>query len=220
MKYNLKRVVVKERILKMKNKLVLFISAFLINGWQFLGAEAVSVVIPKQYLVEKASLVLYMLDGLGNQCVGTCQLNETFEQRNILQEELQIQNLDVLSELSNSIEIVNSSCPCDNDVVLHIEFDKDIRVVRILIVKDSFLADDPFNILSINIGQERDVDDFDALSDMIDGIDSSVMRSAASVEQGSSLGRYILYAKIYCMMQCKHVKHKTRDIMSWFLRKK
>lgn len=199
---------------------MIFISVFLMSNWQLVQAEAVSVVIPKQYLIEKASLVLYMLDELGNQCIGTCQLNEAFEQRNILQEELRIQRPDILSELSNSIEIVNSSYPRDNDVVLHIEFDNDVRVVRILIVKDNLLADDPFDVLSISIGDENGMDDFDVLSDMIDGIDSSTMRSVSSIEQDSSLSQYVLYAKIYCMMQYKHVKHKVKDLTAWLCRKK
>lgn len=204
----------------MKNKLMVFISAFLISNLQVVQAEAVSVVIPKQYLIEQASLVLYMLDELGNQCIGTCQLHEAFERRNILQEELRIQQPDILSELSNSIEIVNSLHPRDNDVVLHIEFDNDVRVVRILIVKDNLLADNPFDVLSISIGDENSIDDFDALSDMIDGIDCSTMRSVSSAEQEHSLGQYILYAKIYCMMQYKHVKHKVKDFSTWLRSKK
>lgn len=204
----------------MKNKIVVFLSVFLMSSWQLMHADAVSVVIPKQYLIEKASLVLYMLDELGNQCVGTCQLNEAFEQRNILQEELRIQQPDILCELPDSIEIVNSSYPRDNDVVLHIEFDNDVRVVRILIVKDNLLADDPFDILSISIGDDKDADDFDVLSDMIDGLDTVTMRSVSSIEQDSSLSQYVLYAKIYCMMQYKHVKHKVKDLTAWLCRKK
>lgn len=204
----------------MKKKLLVFISVFFINGWHWIDAEAVSVVIPKQYLKEKASLVLYMLDGLGNQCVGTCQLSEAFERRNILQEELRIQKSDGMSQLSESIEIVNSSFPCDNDVVLHIEFDNDIRVIRILIVKDNLLADDPFDVVSINIEQDCDLDDFDALSDLIDGIDSSTMRSVSLKDQSFSLNQYALCAKIYCIMQYKQAKHKMRDFSSWLLKKK
>ena len=204
----------------MKKKAMISLAMFFVGGLQLLHAEAVSVVVPKQYLIEKASLVLYMLDGLGHQCVGTCRLDEVFERRNILQQDLLIQESDSLTQLLNSIEITNSSHARDNEVMLHIEFDSDVRVVRILIVKENFSEKDSFDTLSIAVADDQGLDDFDALSDLIDGIDSSTMRTVATVKQNSSWNQYGLYAKIYCMMQYKQAKRKMKYLTAWLCKKR
>lgn len=202
----------------MKNKIIIFIAVLCMGNWQYLKTEAVSVVVPKQYLIEKASLVLYMLDEMGNQCVGMCQLNETFEQRTILQEDVRIQQFETLAQLSEfSIEISDCIYSCDNHVVLHIEFDNDIRVVRVLIVKDNLLASDSFDVVSIPDDLE---DEDDALSNLIEGIDSSAVATTSGAKQDSSLSRYALYAKIYCMMQYKHVTGKMRSLTAWLCKKR
>ena len=207
-------------MIKKINLFVIFFIIFLIDGRQVLYADAVSVIVPKKYLIEKASLVVYILDKLGDQCIGTCQLHEAFEQRNILQQDLFIQKESAMIQLTpDVIELPNFSQPKDNDVVLHIEFDNDIRVLKVLIVKDSLLEDKPFDVISISVGECVTTDDFDDLVDLIDGIDSSAMKSNCSVDKNYLLNKYMLYAKIYCMMQYKHAKHKIQDMTAWLCNK-
>lgn len=201
----------------------LFIALLFIGVEQLVRAEAVYVVVPKQYLREEASLVLYMLDALGNQCIGTCRLSEVFEQRNIVQQDLCIQSPDELVQLSDSIEITNSSQPRDNEVLLHIEFDSDVRVIRILIVKDNLLADDPFNVVSIAVGDDLfvdEVDEFDSFDCLIEGVDSATIKSAAKATENSALNQYALYAKIYCMMQYKYAKRRVQNLTAWLCKRK
>lgn len=207
----------------MKKNVIIAMSVFFMTSWQMVYAEAVSVVVPKKYLIEKASLVLYILDESGNQCVGTCQLHEAFEQRNISQRDLCIQREDIVMQLSSdSVEIVHSSQPRDNEVVLHIEFDNDVRVLRILIVKDNLLADDPFDVVTVSIDhdiEEESCDDFDALTDLIDGIDSSSFSMNSDVEKKSLVSQYALYAKIYCMMQYNHARRNVNKLTAWLCKK-
>lgn len=208
----------------MKKSIIIAMYFVFIANWQMCYAEAVSVVVPKKYLIEKASLVLYILDELGNQCIGTCQLHEAFEQRNISQQDLFIQKEDVLiRRSSDSIEIVHSSQPRDNEVVLHIEFDNDVRVLRILIVKDNLLTDESFDVVTVAVDDEMAedfYDDIDALTDLIDGIDSSALANDSKVGQNSSINNYALYAKIYCMMQYNHARRKVQNLAAWLCKRK
>lgn len=203
----------------MKKNLIIA-AGLLISSFNFLIAEALCVAVPKKYLVEEASLVVYMLDALGNQCVGTCRLHESFEQRNIVQKDLCIQRPDSLVQLSDSIEITSWSQPRDNEVLLHIEFDENVQVVRVLIVKDNLLEEDSFDIVSIPVNSSMVVDDVDEFSNLIDGIDSATVSSSKQDVKSSVFNQYALYAKIYCMMQYKHARRKVRDLTVWLCKKR
>jgi hypothetical protein len=206
--------------IKKVNISVIILLLFLIDGRQALYADALSVVVQKKYLVEKASMVIYMLDESKNQCVGTCQLHEAFEQRNISKQDLFIQKDSAMIQLTpDDIEINDLSQIRENDVVLHIEFDNDIRVLQVLIIKDTLSEDNPFHIISIPVGDCTMADDFDVFSDLIDGIDSETLKSNNSSQQTSLITQYMLYAKIYCMMQYKIAQNKLQQVTSWLCNK-
>ena len=207
----------------MKKICMIAITFFVAQGWQSLKAVAVSVVVPKQCLVEKASLVLYMLDGFGQQSVGTCRLNEAFATRNILPQDLQIQAQETVDQLHNTIDVTHASQPCDHEIVLHIEFNTDIRVIRVLVVKDSLLADDPFDVLSISVAdmsEVEEIDEFDQLSNLVDDIDPIKVNTNSSHSNNSLLTQYSLYAKIYVMMQYKYAQRKMKDFTAWWYKKR
>ncbi|MBM17742.1 MAG: hypothetical protein CL947_01580 [Epsilonproteobacteria bacterium] len=209
----------------MKKKFLSVVAAFCIGYWHQTDAEAVSIVVPKQCLVEKASLVLYMLDDLGQPCVGTCRLSETFEQKTILQKDLQIQFQDCIDKVSNSIDVTHTSKPKEHEVLLHIEFQEDMKVMRVLIVKDTLLADNPFDVLSIPVNNVdmptiQEEDEFDHLSDLVVDIDPVKIKKSAMKYQPQSLHQYALYAKIYVMMQYKYVKRKFQNLAQWLNIKK
>ncbi len=197
-------------------KKITIIIALLASGCGQWQAESVCVVVPKQYLQENASLVVYLLDALGNQSIGTCALHEAFEKRIIGKQDLLIQDTDsgLVKDAVNSIEISKSSQPCDNEVVLYIDFDAAIQIMRILLVKNNLLADNPFDILSIQVGADSSEEDDDSLTNLASGVDHSRATHDASglSKQPTSLEKYALYAQIFCMMQYAHAKHM---IQSW-----
>lgn len=207
----------------MKKKVMIFLSFFTIANWQYYNAAAVSVVVPKQCLVEKASLVLYMLDDLGHQQVGTCRLNEDFATRTILSQDVQIKAQESIDQIANSIDVTHTSRVCDNEIVLHIEFNTEMHVVRVLVVKDNLLADDPFNVFSIPVGDLSEVDDhdeFDSLTALVEDVDTKNYDKGRSLSHNSLLTQYSLYAKIFVMMQYKYAQRKMKDFATWLYRKK
>lgn len=206
----------------MKKLYMIVLSLFTVGSWQSTYAEAVSIVVPKQCLVEKASLVLYLLDGLGKQSVGTCRLDEAFATRNIVPQDLQIQAQETIDQMTNSIDVTHNSQPCDHEIVLHIEFNADVRVVRVLVVKDNLLADDPFDVVSISVTnlQDSELDEFDDLDALVSDIDPVKVKNNSTDSENSLLTQYALYAKIYMMMQYKYAQRKFKDFTKWLYKKR
>ncbi|MBI2353222.1 hypothetical protein HYV11_03220 [Candidatus Dependentiae bacterium] len=196
----------------MKKRIIVI--QILLGATRFLIADALSIAVPRQYLVEKASLVLYMLDGQGNQCVGTCRLDRVLEHQNISQRDLRIQQPDDFSTFSDFIELSDSINPRDNEVLLHIEFDVNIRVLRILLVKSNLLEKDSYDVLSVVTEEGNSFED-DEFSNLIKDVDEAEVVKSIQEPQISLLSKYVLYAKIYCIMQYESIKHYTKNVADW-----
>ena len=216
-----------ERVKMKRFFLALFCVLQLLN-WQVVYSEAVTCVVPKQYLVDKASLVLLMLDDLGNQCVGTCQLDETFSHRVIGTNDLCIKQDEMLQDISNSDNITHVSQTCEHDVVLYFDLERELQVLRILVVRGNIFEDNPFNIYSIPLVKQNvtldqdavvssDLDDVDDLTSLLSDIDiSEAMQTEESLESNSRFKQYSLYVQIYLLIQYEHLRRKMNDIALWF----
>ncbi len=191
----------------------LLVMVFIFGAWSQLYSEAVSFAVPKQCLIEKASLVLLMLDGLGNECVGMCQLDEEFESRKIVQQDLHMAMDSTFDHYSESIDVTHALQPRDNEVLLHVEFEKNLQILRILLIKDSLLSDDPFNILSISVNNP--VEEFDEFDDLLDGVDIELVETAPA-KKLSKLQKYKLYLELYLAIQYSSAKRKINSLVSWW----
>ncbi|MCX5924241.1 MAG: hypothetical protein NTZ68_02370 [Candidatus Dependentiae bacterium] len=188
-----------------------------------LCASSFTIRVPKRFLTEKAALVLYMLDESGKPCVGKCRLDLNSASRKISQCELQMTTDQEMSCMCDAIDlkISNPSDPfAEHEVVLCFEFDKSVNVLRTLVVKDTLLEDDPFGVLEFSpSGQETSADDdeFDPLSDLVDGVDASSVATAAQAEanKNSLLTQCALYAEIVALVTYGKAKRAVNDMTTW-----
>lgn len=207
----------------MKKVFITLFLAFQMGSWQGLYSESVSFAVPKQSLTNKSSLVLLMLDGLGNQCVGTCQLDEALAFKTICEKDLCIKSEESFQDFPTSIaqseDITYATKSCDNEVVLYFELEPEVQVLRVLVVKGNFFEEEPFNIYSIPLERQtvKEVtqEDEDELSMLLDAIDIDEAEVAAHPEN-SLLQQYSLYAQIFFMMQYEHTKRKVNELVSWW----
>lgn len=211
----------------MKKTFTAFFLALQIGSWQSIYSETVSFVVPKQSLTNKSSLVLLMLDGLGNQCVGTCQLDEALAYKTIRENDLCIKSDDSFQELSTSIaqsqDVTYTPKSCEHEVVLYFELEPELQVLRVLVVKGNFFEEDPFNIYAIPLekqgmanNQQEEVDELSMLLDTIN-VDEA---EPVTQQENSLLRQYSLYAQIFFMMQYEHTKRKVNELMSWLYDRK
>lgn len=211
----------------MKKVFITLFLAFEVGSWQGLCADTVSFAVPKQSLTNKSSLVLLMLDGLGNQCVGTCQLDEALAFKTIREKDLCMKSENSFQEFSTSIaqseDITYTRKSCDHEVVLYFELEPEIQVLRVLVVKGNFFEDEPFNIFSIPLERQKSQvvrqEEDDELSMLLDAIDIDEAEPVAHSEN-SLLQQYSLYLQIALMMQYEHTKRKVNELVSWICDRK
>src|SRR5260370_1444510 len=112
-------------------------------------ASTFTIGVPQALLGENSSLMVFMIDQIGNQHVGKYQLDNYAKYRTILQKELEITTWQEADGLDSAVNLLDSQTSLDQDVViLHFEFDNTVKVLKVLVVKNSFLEDNPFEILT------------------------------------------------------------------------
>jgi hypothetical protein len=186
-------------------------------------ASSFTIRVPKRFLTEKAALVLYMLDESGRQCVGKCRLDLNSASRKISHRELQITTDQEVYGLCDAIDlkISNPSDPfTEHEVVLCFEFDSSVNLLRTLVMKDTLLEDDPFGVLEFSpSGQVTSSDDeeFDPLSDLVDGVDASSVATSAQADahRNSLLKQYAMYAEIVALVTYGKAKRAVSDMTTW-----
>jgi hypothetical protein len=168
-----------------------------------------------------------MVDDFGQQHVGKCQIDSRAKYRTILQNDLEVTTLQEAESFSMVVDLTNSQELLPEDVViLHFELDNSVRVFRILVVKNSFLEDNPFDVLTLSVAQNNEFErnhhsftefenDFDPLSDLVDNVDACAM-NAVQHNSATFLDQYKLYAQIYMLMQYGRMKRVVRNMTSWF----
>ncbi len=186
-------------------------------------SKIITVGVPTKFLAGQSSLMIYMIDHQGNQSVGTCNLDsKCFSQDKadvlVLQNELNIKTVQEDSNEFNVLADLMNIQPVEKDLVmLHFEFDHAVRILKILVVKNSFLEEDPFNVYEVPFKKTNDLiedpsddDFFSSLFQDVDpeGLDAEIEKK----EKIPFLKKITMYAEIYMMMQYSRVK---RTVVSW-----
>ena len=170
--------------------------------------------------MQKASLVIYMVDEYGNQFAGKCQLDQDSGSRKIAQSELEITSCADVDHLPSVVDLMISSSALGQEVVLNFEFDKSMAVLRILVVKDTLLEENPFDVISFPVGQHSSVDDadeFDEFSSLVDNVDMAMVETSMKKSKNSRsiFQQYITYAEIFALVQYGKARRAASDVASW-----
>lgn len=195
-------------------------------------ASTFTIEVPQILLEQNSSLMVYMIDQTGHQRVGKCQLDSNSKDRKILQNELEMTTVQEADSLDSVVDLMDSQVSLSQDVViLHFEFDNVVKVLRILVVKNSFLEDEPFDIftlpLSPNESKELDQNhhafqefenDLDALSALVENVSAQEIQESSQQEDSRLFraNQYMLYAEIYMLMQYGRLKRAVHNMTSWF----
>ena len=187
--------------------------------------------VPQELLAQHASLVVFMVDASGNQCIGKCQLDSSSMYHKISQEALTLTTWQEADCFDTVVDLMTSQATDNNVAILHFEFDSAVRILRLLVVKDSLLEENPFDVLTLPINQEnfealhhefnefeQDTAEFDELSALVSNVDSAVMDKSIRKQQRktSLFEQYMLYAEIYMLMQYGKMKRAMSGVGSWF----
>ncbi|OGB86331.1 hypothetical protein A3J41_03130 [candidate division TM6 bacterium RIFCSPHIGHO2_12_FULL_38_8] len=189
-----------------------------------------TIAVPQEFLGQDSSLMVYMIDQAGCQHVGKCQVDScSAKDIQILQNQLEITTLQEAEHFDTVVDLMTRQETLGQDVVmLHFEFDHEIQVLRVLVVKNSFLEDNPFDVLTLSLKEAKEFDqnhhtfkefedDMDALTKLVDNVDCAVMEQAIQQQdqQASRLKQYMLYAEIYMLMQYGRMKRAMHGVTSW-----
>ncbi|MBP6892107.1 hypothetical protein KBB68_00855 [Candidatus Babeliales bacterium] len=194
-----------------------------------LRASVFTIEVPQVFLGQDSSLMIYMVDDLGHQHVGKCQIDSHTKYCKILQNELELTTMQEAESFATIVDVTNSSEILQQDVViLHFELDSSMRILRILIVKNFFLEENPFDVLTFSVAQKKDFEqnqhsfnefeeDVDPLFALLDNIDTRAIEASMSEQQQtmSLLDQCKLYAEIYMLMQYGRVKRAVNKMSSW-----
>ena len=192
-------------------------------------ASSFTIEVPQALLGQDSSLMIYMIDDLGHQHVGKCHIDSHAKYRKILQNELELTTLQEAENFATVIDVTNASETLQQDVViLHFELDSFVKILRILVVKNSFLEENPFDVLTLSVAQDKkfeqnqhsftEFEEDDLLSALVDNMDPQAMEQSLSEQQNtmSLLQQCKLYAEIYMLMQYGRVKRAVHNMSSWF----
>jgi hypothetical protein len=219
-----------ERIKNMKKIIILFclVMYSCVSG---LFSSTFTIEVPQKLLDQNSSLMVYMIDQTGHQRVGKCQLDSNSKERKILQQELEMTTVQEAENFATVLNLMDKPALLDQDIVIvHFEFDYAVRVLKILVVKNSFLEENLFDVLTLSIAENSEFehnhhhtfeefeDDLDVLSALVSNIDTKAMAESIQQEQkkASRLDQYMLYAEIYMLMQYGRMKRAIQNMTSWF----
>lgn len=194
-------------------------------GISLCASSLFSIGVPQELFDQKSSLIIYMVDLAGNQHVGKCQLDQNNRCRKISQNELEMTTFEAVHNLDTAFDLTASQNDMENVVVLHFEFDNSVRVLQVLVVKETLLEDNPFDVLTLSLANAdfeskhhefEDDPDLDALETFAQNIGNEQIKKSMkeNYSKASLFEQYVLYAKIYMMMQYGYVK---RTMSSWFM---
>lgn len=193
-----------------------------------------------ELIAPNASLVVYMVDSHGQECIGKCQLDHNSAYHKISQDALEITlfqeansfntAIDLMSLQASAIDLMSLQASSQDSIILHFEFDSAVRILRILIVKDSLLEENPFDVLTLHLKENLEamqhtfdefeqVEELDELSALVDNIDAEVMDQVLLTQErkASRLEKYMLFAEIYMLMQYGKMKRAMHGVInSWF----
>jgi len=189
-----------------------------------LWASSFRITVPEKLVEENVTLLLYMLDGNGNQSVGKFHLDQNVVSRVILQQELEMTSCDDIALMQTS-DLREADLSLDEQaVVVCFELDQSVQVIRILVVKDCLFDVDPlFDIVSLSFNAlefEHFYDDaeFDELSSLTQTLSEQSSETLANCSESHAtwFDQYMAYAKIFVLMQYSKASRAVRGVSSWW----
>lgn len=206
----------------MKNQIIRW-SILVLTMCIKLQASCLSVAIPEQLVNQNATLLLYMVDGSGKQSVGKCHLDQNCRFRAILQRELEITSSDVADVLPVSMDLLKSDVAAESAVVICFELDMQVQVFRILVVKSTLLEEDPFDVVSLLVHESVGLHElyadmaYDELSSLAQTVEQQQDAVTAQYKNNPAwFEQYMLYAKIFMLMQYNKAQRAMRNVSSWW----
>ncbi|HSW75488.1 MAG TPA: hypothetical protein VLG50_00440 [Candidatus Saccharimonadales bacterium] len=200
----------------MKKCIIFLLCLSYLNNVQLSASFIVRV--PKKFLTQKAALVLYLTDE-GKPYIGKYRLDQNSASRKISQGELQM-TTDAESDcLGDAIDLTVSNTCTEHDAILCFELDPS-KVLRVLVLKDTLLEDDPFGVVEFAASQDasvcQDEEEFDPLSAMVDGIDANAVATSTQTHHDTSVWtKCALYAEIVTMVTYGKAKRAVSDVTTW-----
>lgn len=205
----------------MKKIFMFALSLLLIINVQ-VWASSFRITVPEKLVEKNVTLLLYMLDGDGNQSVGKFHLDQGAASRVILQQELEMTSCDDVALMQTSV-LQESDLHGEQAVVVCFELDHAVQVIRILVVKDCLLDVDPFDIVSVSFNSfefDQFYEDtvFDELSSLTQTLNEQTPDTLAHRHQPhpSWFNEYMAYAKIFVLMQYGKAQRVVRGVSSWW----
>lgn len=206
----------------MKKKLIYIWSFFIIISTS-LNSSVFQVAVPKKLVDEKAALVLVMSDEAGQQSIGKCRLDQLMTSNIIEQKDLEVMNLDSAADIA-TIELVPEANIAEQ-IVIYFELNAQIKVVRVLIVKECFLDTDPFDVVSFNVSDEVAFEglynemnevEVDSLSQLTEAISNTDLSMLSKEQKNHWFQEYLVYAKLLAMMQYSKMQKVVRRASYWW----
>ncbi|MBP7854454.1 hypothetical protein KAZ82_00795 [Candidatus Babeliales bacterium] len=201
----------------------------LISCFLKLQACVVSIGVPESLCAENTALMIYFQDVYGKEFIGKCTLSQTSTQQIIAQSDLKITEAANVAHFDTIADVTNISAQSAEVVILHVEIDCTMKVLKILVVQDSFLADTMFDVWTLSLSERNEfemnnhrfsefeneqdsLDNLTALAELVDTqkLDDSLQHAG----QVSTWQKYVVLAEIYMLMQYGRVK---RAMQSWFV---
>lgn len=188
-------------------------------------SRSFTIMVPQELLEQKASLIMYMVNGSGNQCISRCQLDQGCAYRKISQDELFVATGEDAWSLDKAIELTPSDLQPDQVAVLHFEFDNEFQLVRVLVFKENLLENNPFDVLTLSVSSNcvSQADSVDLVEDDLDNLFASVesanpqlINNSILRHKGSLFEQYAGYAELFMIAQYGRVKRAMSNMSGWF----
>lgn len=203
-------------------KIVMAFSCFMVIDVQ----ASLQVAIAARDFCAGNSLVLIARDGNGLEKVAGCVSLE-HGKTEFSHAEISAHNptlLSVSQQKSFVVADVNQNQFQQNDealIYLYFEVDPKINIIRVLMIKNNFLADNPFDVVEFSatsiVGEEDDEDDFFDVQDN-DELSSFNLKDIQGTQATHVSGYNKMVVGFYALwsMQTTQVKQTYKNITAWF----
>ena len=184
-------------------KFILISSMFVFFLSLELKPYTVSVLVPRD-VVSNGTLFVYMHDKHGAELVGKYTLSAHQGLiHSIAQKELELTTSYAHdNELVLEIVASNNQAESSSYVVVSLELDETVKVLKVLVVKDNFFEEDPFDVFSISAYESDEMKHFceEMTVDTISDLSNNVADLDISV-QSSKVHELTYYQKMMVMIK-------------------
>lgn len=209
----------------MKKQLRFCLLFYMIMNGVYLHTFSFPVAIPQDLVKKNATLLLLVCDNKGQKSFRKYRLG-SFITNTVTQEELEIATeneqvhddaMEIFTDASSLSEAV-----AQESVVVYFQLDSQFQVLRVMVLKDCLLDNNPFDIVSIPLSSEMEFEQLyeefqgvDELEKLTNSFEHSDFSNLSEEQKISWLEEYMLYAKIFASMQYHKVK-RAIDFSGWW----